>query len=192
MAFAEPINQTIDIRPVDGDESGDSGCLLGIDPGIQRTGYAVLTRGETEANPFSRRETPRLAEGGVIRSDADETMARRVAEIASGIREVVEQYRPRAAAIEQLFAHPQHPRAALVMAHARGAILLVLAEAEVPVLDFAPTQIKQILTGSGRASKEQMQHAVTTELGLDRLLEPNDVADATAAALCLYHSVRFA
>jgi crossover junction endodeoxyribonuclease RuvC len=78
------------------------------------------------------------------------------------------------------------------MAHARGAILMVAAEADLTVIHFAPTNVKRLITGSGRASKDQMQHAVTRELRLDRLLEPNDVADASALALCLYHRVRFA
>ena len=60
------------------------------------------------------------------------------------------------------------------------------------MLHYSATQIKRILTGSGRASKEQVQRAIKAEFGLDSVLEPNDVADASAVALCLYHSVKFA
>ena len=66
------------------------------------------------------------------------------------------------------------------------------AEREIPVLDYSPREIKKLLTGSGRAGKEQVQFAVQRELGLKSILEPDDVADATAVALCLYHSVKFA
>ena len=119
-------------------------------------------------------------------------MAARVLEIGTGLREVIQEFKPQAMAIEQVFSLGRNPKSALLMAHARGAILMVAAEAEIPIIHFTPTQVKRLLTGSGKASKEQMQHAVSRELGLERLLEPNDVADASAVALCLYHRLRFA
>ena len=156
---------------------------LGLDPGLNRTGYAVLER---------RPGGPHLVEGGILRSNAQETLQQRVLEIGRGLREVLEELKPDAVAIEQLFSHSQNPKTALLMAHARGAILMTLAEAEIPIVNYSPTQIKKLLTGSGRAPKEQIQHAVKAELKLDSIPEPNDVADASAIALCLYHSVRFA
>jgi crossover junction endodeoxyribonuclease RuvC len=91
-------------------------------------------------------------------------------------------------AIEQIFSHGQHVKTAILMAHARGAILFAAAQAKVPIAHYTPTQVKRLLTGSGRASKEQMQLAVTRELALDAVPEPNDVADACAIALCHFHS----
>lgn len=157
--------------------------FLGVDPGLIRTGYALLERG---------RKGPVLVEGGVVRSAPARSLAQRVREIAGGISEVLDEFRPRAMAVEQVFSFGRNPKTALLMAHVRGAILLVAAEREVPVIHFTPTQVKRLLTGSGRASKEQMQHAVKNELRLESVLEPNDVADATAVAICLYHSVKFA
>jgi crossover junction endodeoxyribonuclease RuvC len=156
-------------------------CCLGIDPGICRTGYAVLQRGVSG---------PILREGGVIRSNAKLTLAERVFEIAEGLREVISEYRPQVMAIEQVFSTVQFPKTALIMAHARGAILLTAAQFQVRVVDYSPRQIKRMLTGSGKASKEQVQHAVKNELGLEKILEPNDVADAFAVALCHYHTAR--
>lgn len=156
---------------------------LGVDPGLNRTGYALLER------------TPRgavLKEAGVIRSTAKESLAYRVGEIGGGLREVLDEFRPAAVAVEQVFSFGRNPKTALLMAHARGAILMVAAEREIPVLHYTPTQIKRMLTGSGRASKEQIQRAIKAEFGLGDVLEPNDVADASAVALCLYHSVKFA
>jgi crossover junction endodeoxyribonuclease RuvC len=75
------------------------------------------------------------------------------------------------------------------MAHARGAILFAAAEAQLSVMHYTPRQIKKLLTGSGTASKEQVQFAVQRELRLEKLLEPNDVADATGVALCHYYSL---
>lgn len=155
------------------------GSILGIDPGLLRTGYAILERGA---------RGPILREGGVIKTTPKLSLAERVCEIGQGLREVIEQYRPRVMAIEQVFSTGKYPKPALMMAHARGAILFVAAEAQVDIVHYMPRQIKRLLTGSGKASKEQVQHAIQNELGLDRLLEPNDVADASAIALCHYHT----
>lgn len=133
---------------------------------------------------------PLLREGGIVSSTRSDSLAKRVGEIGRGIREMLEEYRPPLMAIEQVFSFGKNPKTALLMAHARGAILLVAAELEIPVLHYTPTHIKKLLTGNGRASKEQIQHAIKRELGLEQILEPNDVADASAVALCLYHSVR--
>src|SRR4029077_6184443 len=148
---------------------------LGIDPGLNRTGYAVFERGP---------RGPVLREGGVIRSTQKLSLAERVHEIGEGIQELVEQYTPAVMAIEQVFSTGQFPKAALLMAHARGAILFAAAERGVHVVHYTPRQIKKLLTGSGKASKDQIQRAIQNELRLDRLLEPNDVADAAAVALC--------
>lgn len=155
--------------------------FLGIDPGLNRTGYALL-----ESSP----KGPVLREGGIIRSTQEANLASRVHEIGAGIREVIEEYHPDIMSIEQIFTTPKFPKSSIIMAHARGAILYAAHEAGVPVVHYTPTQIKRLITGSGRASKEQMQHAIKTELGLKTILEPNDVADAFAAALCHYHTIR--
>ena len=152
---------------------------LGIDPGLNRTGYSLLSRSSNG---------PVLEEGGVIRSTADRSLAERVAEIGEGIVEVIEEFEPESVAIEKVFSHGQFPKTAIMMAHARGAILFAAAQKRIPVVHYTPAQIKRLLTGSGRASKEQIQRAVQRELGLDAVLEPNDVADACAVALCHYHS----
>lgn len=154
--------------------------ILGLDPGLQVTGYGVLE--VTDAGP-------RVCEGGVLRSaegrePAD--MARRVKVLYDGLCEVLEQWKPTAMAVEQLFAHYEHPRTAILMAHARGAYFLAGAQHNIPVLSYAPARVKKLVTGSGRASKEQMQHAVARELGLAGPPEPHDVADALAIALCHY------
>jgi crossover junction endodeoxyribonuclease RuvC len=156
---------------------------LGVDPGLSRTGYALLERSESG---------PVLTEAGVVRSSPKQSLAHRVHEIASGLREVIDEFHPQAMALEQVFSLGRNPKSALLMAHARGAILLLAAERKIPVVHFTPTHVKRLLTGSGRASKEQIQFCIKNELGLDAILEPNDVADAAAVAMCLFHSVRFA
>ncbi len=156
---------------------------LGIDPGLNRTGYALLER--TSRGPV-------LREGGVIQSTQKLSLHQRVLEIGTGLREVLAELKPEIVAIEQVFSNAQNVKSSLLLAHARGAILMVIAEAGIPVIHYTPAQIKRLLTGSGKAPKDQMQHAIRAELKLAELPEPNDVADASAVALCLYHSVRFA
>jgi crossover junction endodeoxyribonuclease RuvC len=155
--------------------------ILGVDPGLNRTGYAVLSRGV---------QGPCLREAGVIRSTASKPLAERLAEIGLGLAEVCEQYRPEVLALEQVFSTGQFPQSALLMAHARGVILYVASRHISRVVHYAPRQMKRMLTGSGNAAKDQVQRAVQSELGLAAVLEPNDVADAVAIALCHYHTAR--
>lgn len=156
---------------------------LGIDPGLNRTGYALIER--TSRGPF-------LREGGVIQSTKTLSLHQRVHEIGCGIREVLTELKPEIVAIEQVFSNALNVKSSLLLAHARGAILMMIAETGIPVIHYTPAEIKRLLTGSGKAPKDQMQLAVQSALRLSRLPEPNDVADASAVALCLYHSVRFA
>ena len=162
---------------------GNAARYLGIDPGLNKTGYALLERSA---------RGPVLCEGGLIRSTRGGSLADRVHEIASGVREVLEEFHPTVLAIEQVFSLVRNPKSAQLMAHARGAILATAVGCGVPVVHYTPTQVKRLLTGSGKASKEQIQHAIKTELRLDRLLEPHDVSDAFAVALCHYYSSRIA
>jgi crossover junction endodeoxyribonuclease RuvC len=159
--------------------------VLGIDPGLQVTGYAVL-----EAGPAA----PRVCEAGIIRGDSGTPspadMASRLVSLYDGIVEVMEQFRPSAVAVEQLFAHYDHPRTAILMGHARGVLLLAAGQRRLPVHSYTAARVKKTITGHGRASKEQVQRAVQRELGLARLPEPPDVADALAAALCHYYVLK--
>ncbi len=152
------------------------GRVVGIDPGLSVTGYAVV-----EPSPRG----PYVVEAGVIRPRGDAaSLGRRLRLIHEGVLEVLDTFPPSALALEQVHSRVKHPRTAILMAHARGVIVLAAAERGVPVFGYAAARIKKSLTGSGKAPKEQMQHAIKTELGLDRLPEPHDVADACAVALC--------
>jgi crossover junction endodeoxyribonuclease RuvC len=155
--------------------------ILGIDPGLNTTGYAIME---------SANSGPKLLEAGVIRStERRETtdMARRLKVLYDGVVELIEQFQPKSLAVEQLYAHYQHPRTAILMGHARGAILLAAAQKGLDVCSYASTQIKKTITGSGRAGKEQIQLTMLREFRLPKMPEPPDVADAMAIALCHYH-----
>src|SRR6059036_2413510 len=132
--------------------------ILGIDPGLHITGYGVL-----EAGPAR----PIVCEAGVIRpGSANTDMASRVRAIHEGVVEIIEQFQPAAVAVEQLYAHYKHPRTAILMGHARGVIFLAAAQQDIPVVSYASTKVKKIVTGNGRASKDQVQRTIQRELGL--------------------------
>ncbi len=159
-----------------------TGRVVGIDPGLGVTGYAVI-------EPSAR--GPYVVEAGVIRPRCTGgSLGKRLHLLHEGIVEVLEAFPPEALALEQVHSHVKHPRTAILMAHARGVIVLAAAQRAVPVFGYAASRIKKTLTGSGKAPKEQMQHAIQTELGLDCLPEPHDVADACAVALCHFQIAR--
>lgn len=157
--------------------------LVGIDPGLVRTGYAVV---------WATRTGVGLREAGVIRLEAKQGLSKRLAELAEGISTLLATHRPHTVACEALYAHYSHPRTAILMGHARGVILAAAAASGVEVLSVSATQVKKTLTGFGRAGKSQMQRAVSMALGLPGILEPNDVADAAAIALCGLSALRVA
>lgn len=153
--------------------------ILGIDPGLQTTGYAVLGPGPVVVEAG----VVRPVEGRAVKTD----LATRIDRLYNGIVEVIETHRPSAMAVEQLYAHYAHPRTAILMGHARGVVLLAAARHGLPVISYAATRVKLTVTGHGRASKQQVQRAIQRELRLDQLPEPPDVADALAVALTHYH-----
>ncbi len=149
--------------------------ILGIDPGLNITGYGVL---ELNGN------APRLCEAGIVRGKTRNSLTSRLAEVHQGVADVIAGLHPAVMALEELYSHYKRPRTAILMGHARGVICLAATEAGIPVVHYSATQVKKILTGSGRASKSQVQRAIRNELHLTELPDPPDVADALAIALC--------
>jgi crossover junction endodeoxyribonuclease RuvC len=154
--------------------------VLGIDPGVSETGWAVLAEGQGQ---------PRLFESGLIRTLPVQPLPERLTIIHRSIRELLERHKPQAMAIEEMFF--------LKAAHtirgtlqARGVILLAAAQTACPICEYNPRTVKAALTGSGRADKPQMQRVVSKALGLPDLLRPDDVADAAAIALCHWRAGR--
>jgi crossover junction endodeoxyribonuclease RuvC len=152
--------------------------ILGIDPGLNITGYAVIERKIGKLV---------LVEAGMIRGHARGDLAARLLEIHDGVREVIASFSPAVLAIEELYSHYDRPRTAILMGHARGVICLAATQAGIPVRSYPSTQVKRMLTGNGRAPKTQMQQAICHEFGLAAPPEPPDVADAMAIALCHHY-----
>lgn len=151
--------------------------ILGIDPGLIRTGYAFLTLTSLE---YERSD---LIEAGIVRLTAGAPLEQRLIELEDALIELIEAHKPTALACEALYAHYRHPRTAILMAHARGVVLALAARRGIQTITVPATQAKKLLTGSGRASKVQMQQAVQFTLNLPEPPEPHDVADAIAIAL---------
>src|ERR1051326_8465008 len=152
--------------------------VLGIDPGLVRTGWAVL-------EPVGIRG--RVLGHGVITPPVDAHLSARLAHGARRLREVLDEFRPEFVALEEVFTAPRHPRSALLMAHMRGAICLVLEEAGLPIVPLTATTVKQRLTTGGHASKEQVQRMVMqlTDLGPQQgmRLDETDAAPLALAGL---------
>lgn len=155
----------------------DAQCprILGIDPGLQLTGYGVIDYHPTR---------PRLVDAGVIRLKPKTSIASRLVELESELVAIITEHKPEMVGVEKLYSHYAHPQTAVLMGHARGVILLVAARSGLRVEELAANRIKQSLTGNGHASKVQMQRAVQHLWNLPSPPEPPDVADALAAALC--------
>ena len=149
--------------------------ILGVDPGLNITGYAVL---EMVRQDFA------LIEAGVVRSNRSDDLCARLASIHDGILDVIQSLQPNVVGMEELYSHYERPKTAIIMGHARGAICLAIAQANLTLKSYAPTQIKKIMTGNGRAPKSQVQLAVAKHLNLPEPPEPPDVADALAIAIC--------
>ena len=147
--------------------------VLGVDPGLGRCGWAVLER---------RRGRVAAAGYGTISTNGD-PVAPRLATLAAALRQVLATHRPEALAIERLFFNA-NVRTAMTVGQASGVVLLLAAEHGLEVSAYTPPQVKQAVTGSGSAPKEQVGYMVKALLGLAAVPTPADTADALAVALC--------
>jgi crossover junction endodeoxyribonuclease RuvC len=151
--------------------------VLGIDPGLQLTGYGVVSLREGDLEP-------RLVEGGVLRLNPKHSIERRLVQLHAEVIGLIDEHNPQHLVVEKLFAHYKHPRTAILMAHARGVILLAGQQKGLHIDHLPVTEIKKAISGYGHASKEQMQRAVQAQCRLKEMPSPPDVADAIAIALC--------
>ena len=151
--------------------------VIGIDPGLNVTGYGIVVCRANEVN---------LLEAGVIRMPRrhGESLPERLESLFVELRRVIEEFNPQAMCLEEVYSHANYPRTAILMGHARGVICLAARLAGIPVLSFSAKRVKQSITGNGNASKLQVQRAVQNYFSLQRVPYPPDVADALAVALC--------
>jgi len=150
--------------------------ILGIDPGLQCTGYGVI-----EGEPGDLK--PKLIEAGVIRTNAKDKIDRRLKDLYHGFIEVVDEVKPDQCVLEKLYAHYRHPTTSILMGHARGVICLGCGEKNLPLTSYAATRIKKAISGKGNASKIQVQRVMQHLFELKEPPEPYDITDALALAV---------
>ena len=150
--------------------------VLGIDPGLNITGYGAIA--------ICGSDDPEIIEAGTFRMDPKASLGKRVSQIYADLTELLAEVKPDIIAVEQLYSHYKHPRTSILMGHARGVILLAAEQAGLNVHSVAATKVKKSLTGNGMASKRQIQLAIQSVCKLAEIPEPADVADALAIALC--------
>lgn len=153
--------------------------ILGIDPGLSRTGYGLV-----ESDLADGGKCLKLVEGGILRGKESLPLPNRLKALHDGLAEVLAEYRPEIVVIEDLFSTYAHPRSALMLAHARGALILAVGQANLPLHTFTPNEVKQIVAGNGHATKSSVQSAVKARLQITATLHPPDLADALAIAIC--------
>jgi crossover junction endodeoxyribonuclease RuvC len=151
--------------------------ILGIDPGLSLTGYGCV-------DSLPNCAEPRLVEAGVFRLQAKTPIANRLGQLYEDLTQILAELKPDVMVVEKLFTHYKHVRTGVLMAHARGVVLLAGQLAGVQIDELAATEVKRAVTGHGHASKEQVQRAVMMQCGLKEMPQPPDVADAIAIALC--------
>ncbi len=150
--------------------------VLGIDPGLHLTGYALVElRGQ-------RRQ---LVEAGVVRLNPKSSLSQRLDELYTQVSELMADLTADHVGVEQLYAHYKHPRTAILMGHARGVILLAAQRKRLSMTNLPSTLVKKTITGHGHADKGQIQRAVAALCGLAKPPSPTDVADAIAIAWVL-------
>jgi crossover junction endodeoxyribonuclease RuvC len=147
---------------------------LGIDPGTAITGYGLVE---------GRGDRLTLVECGTITTPAGDPLPRRLQALYNGLTQLIQQHHPDDTAIEQLF-FARNARTALVVGHARGVCLLAATTFGLPIYEYTPLQVKQAVTGYGRADKAQVQAMVRVLLNLSTIPQPDDAADAAAIAIC--------
>ena len=155
--------------------------ILGIDPGIAIMGYGVL---EVKGNSY------KVLENGVITTSAKTKTPERLKILYNNLDDIIKEFKPDEFAIEELFFN-KNVKTAITVGHARGVQVLCAQINNLPIYEYTPLQIKQAITGFGRANKKQMQETVTTLLNLSEIPKPDDAADALAVSLTHAFSQRF-
>ena len=154
--------------------------ILGIDPGLATTGFGVVCEKQGEVEYLSC---------GYIATAKNADLAQRLLVISKSLDKLIKQYQPGLVAVESIF-FAQNRTTAIVVAQARGVILATSAKHNLPLVEYTPLQVKQALTGYGRADKKQIQKIVKSVLKLKDIPKPDDSADALAIAICAAHSYK--
>ena len=156
--------------------------ILWLDPGLATMGYGIIEK--------QKNDNVTAVDYGVVLTPKNESLPVRLAMLEEGINKILLKYKPEEIAVEELF-FSKNVTTGIPVAHARGVMLLTCIKYCGRLYEYTPNQIKQSLTGYGKADKVQMMHVVTSILRLDKIPRPDDAADALAVAVCHAHTSRF-
>jgi crossover junction endodeoxyribonuclease RuvC len=151
--------------------------ILGIDPGLATTGWAVVD--------FDKDGKPNPVDYGAITTPKEMETSQRLVEIYEDMKELVKEFNPESAGIETLI-FCNNITSAMFVAEARGIVRLVLEQNDIPIKEFTPLQVKDAVTGYGKAGKKQVQESVKRLCNLESIPQPDDAADAIAVAIASY------
>ena len=146
--------------------------ILGIDPGFAIIGYGIIEKDKDI----------KVVDYGVVTTPKEDGIAKRLETSYNAIKALIEKFNPDVIAIEELF-YFKNQTTIINVAQARGIIVLACAQSKIPIYEYTPLQVKQAITGNGRAEKKQIQYMVTNILGLAKVPKPDDAADALAIAI---------
>jgi crossover junction endodeoxyribonuclease RuvC len=156
--------------------------ILGIDPGLNVTGYGFVRIAEGNV--------PQLFVYGCVRSSAKKSLAERLYKIHREVKALILEHDPDVMAMESIF-YAKNVKTAITMGHVRGAVMVAAMEQNIPVVEYSPREIKLAVTGNGAASKDQVNFMVQKILRFSEPIEPADASDALAAAICHWHRMKF-
>ena len=163
--------------------------ILGIDPGFAILGFGsiVCQRASQSVRSFNSQTSVKLLDAGIIETSSSLTIGERLVVIFDDLNQLLKESGPDLVVVEKMFFYRMSTT--IPVAQARGVILLVLAQFKIPLIEYTPNQVKLALTGSGKADKKVVQEAVARELGLKKIISPDDASDALALALTAWMNI---
>ena len=156
--------------------------ILGVDPGIKNTGYGIIK--------VADKSQPQLFTFGYINTNAKFALANRLHQIYSGLEKIIKETNPDIMVVENIF-YSENVKTAIIMGHARGAILIAGMNSGCEIAEYSPREVKQSVVGNGGAAKEQVRYMVKQLLHTREEIHPDDASDALAVALCHWHKLKY-
>jgi crossover junction endodeoxyribonuclease RuvC len=156
--------------------------ILGVDPGINKTGFGIIK--------ITENNNPQLSLYGHISTNSKKSLAERLQKIYIKLEEIIRENKPDILAIESIF-FSENVKTAIVMGHARGAAIVSGMNNGSEIAEYSPREVKQSVVGSGAASKSQVRYMVGQLLNTNENIQPDDASDALAVALCHWHKLKF-
>lgn len=148
--------------------------IIGIDPSLNCTGFGILE---------NNGEDTKIISAGIVKTSSKELIQQRLNKIYSHTLDIIKEYKPHILVLEEIYSHYRYPAIAILLGYARGAICLACGQTKIPIKNYSAKRVKKAITGSGNASKRQVQQMIQRLLNLKEMPKPNDVSDALALAL---------